>query len=115
IIMMIFLLSNIKRISSMSSAIYLLFTLFWVIYIYAIIREIYDPSPVLIFSPFTYLSYSFIYCIIPFVFFSVKHSPKTFDIFREAIILSGIILAILTCFLYGKFLLAGIGRLSEIR
>lgn len=115
LVMIVFLLTNIKRVSQSSLLIYFLFSFFWIFYVFAIVREIYNPSPELIFSPYTYLGYSLIYCIIPFLFYSLKHSWSSLEIFKSAIIFSGIVLSILTFALYGQFLLSGIGRINELK
>jgi O-antigen ligase len=59
--------------------------------------------------------YSFIYAIIPFLYFAEKKEARLYRIFYNAIIASGLLLSVLCLYLYGDILLSGYSRISLAR
>lgn len=91
---------------------YFLFWSFWVLYFIAIIKAALSLTGIFHISPFEFAAYSILYSILPFLFFSLKHDDHTFKIFRNALITSGVLLAITSFYLYGSLFFAGVGRIS---
>ncbi|MBW8330532.1 MAG: O-antigen ligase family protein [Prolixibacteraceae bacterium] len=91
---------------------YLLFWIFWLFYFLAIAKAMLNSKIDYYIPPFEFMAYSIIYSIIPFIFFSLRHSNDTLNVFKNAIIASGVLLAATTYYLYSSLLFSGVGRIS---
>jgi len=110
---MIYLMVNLRfRYTQSNQFNFKLFWVFWFIYLLAILKAIAFQTVTLRMSAVEYLGYLFLYNIIPFLFFSLEHNIKTFKIFKNAIITSGVFLAIVSYIFYGSLLSHGVGRIS---
>ena len=88
------------------------FWAFWILYFGAILKASIFSADLMRNSALTVSGYSIIYAILPFIFFSSKQNERTIIIFKNAIIVSGVLLSILTFYLYKDLLFQGIGRIS---
>lgn len=91
-----------------------IFVLFWFIYIISVIRYcMFDNLPTSV--AIDIIGYSLIYSIIPFFFYSFKGFNLYLNDSKNAIILSGIILSVISFFQYwGDFISTGVSRLGNV-
>lgn len=112
-VLMIYLMVRIRfKHAIVNKSIYFLFFIFWGLYFLAIFRSWHGSTEGFYRTPPEVLAYSILYSIIPFIFFSLKHEESTLDVFKNALIASGLALAILTFLLYKDLLLLGVGRIN---
>ncbi|MCP4971763.1 MAG: O-antigen ligase family protein [Arcobacter sp.] len=112
IMILLLIFENFRTIKS-NREFYYLFWIFWFLYFFAVGREVIKPIPKYQLSPLEIVSYSFIYSIIPFLFFSLRQSDFIINIYKKALIFSGLIFSIISYLMYSKYLLLGIGRISH--
>lgn len=106
------ILSQLSRKKITNIKILQFFGIFWTLYYISFWRTLNNPTVEFYQSPIAICAYSFIYCIIPFLFFLINNNNQTLKIYKKAIIFSGVLLSITSYFLYGKLLFNGIGRIS---
>jgi O-antigen ligase len=111
LLMLYFILLDLK-ISNVIKLYKLFFWLFWIFYFSAIFRDWLYYQTLDNMEAYNFIGYSFIYSVIPFMFFSKVQPGNINQIYKKAILWSGFILALVTMYLYGDLLLSGVGRLS---
>lgn len=112
-VLMIYLMVKIRfKHAVLNQPIYLLFFIFWGLYFIAIFKSMHGSTEGFYRTPMEVIIYSILYSIIPFLFFSLRHDESTLNIFKNALIASGLSLAILMLLLYKDLLLMGVGRIN---
>jgi hypothetical protein len=112
-VLMMYLMADMRfKHASVNKSIYILFLFFWALYFLAIFRSMHGSTEGFYRTPIEVLAYSILYSIIPFIFFSLRHEESTLDIFKNALIASGLSLAILMLLLYKDLLMIGVGRIN---
>ena len=117
IIMISIISKNRKKIAQKKNNKYLmLFLFFWIMYILKVLYTEADLSIKLLGKLwYEYILYAIIYVIIPFLTFYLLDFKKYKNQILEGFIFSGFVLGAVSLFLYGKYLISGVGRLNNVR
>ena len=92
-----------------------LFIVFWVFYIFKVLITANNVMPVeLSRTWYDYILYAIIYVVIPFITFCSLDIRKYFKNIISGFIFSGFALGVVCIYLYGSFMLSGIGRINAI-
>lgn len=117
IFMIVIIMQNRKNLVLNKNGKYLtMFIIFWIIYI---VKVLYTESISTLNDLgklwYEYILYSILYVVIPFLTFYLIDYEKFKKQILEGFIFSGFILGVVSLYLYGKYLLLGIGRLNNVR
>ncbi|MEG3658576.1 O-antigen ligase family protein [Arenibacter palladensis] len=93
----------------------ILFILFWIIYTLKVMYTIAEfPQGTISRTWYEYILYSIIYVVIPFICFCSLNIKKYWSNIISGFIYSGFILGVVSIYLYGKYLVSGVGRINAI-
>lgn len=112
-IVMIFLILKLRaKLPSSKQLFLVLFWFFWIFYFMAIIRALADSSIEYYKSPAEIFLYAIVYCVIPFIFFTLDMDDRARNTYKNGLIASGFLLAIFTYQLYGSLVAHGVSRID---